>query len=49
MTYPGPTLKALELLQQERFRKDVLSPETVGRLVEAGVVASLGKAAGGGS
>jgi mediator of RNA polymerase II transcription subunit 31 len=34
LTYPGPTLKALQLLQQERFRKDILSPETVGRMVE---------------
>ncbi|CAF9930601.1 MAG: suppressor of hpr1 [Heterodermia speciosa] len=27
LDYPGPTLKALELLQQERFRQDILSPE----------------------
>ena len=27
LDYPGPTLKALELLQQERFRQEILSPE----------------------
>ena len=25
-SYPGPTLRALELLQQERFRREILSP-----------------------
>ena len=44
LTYPGPTLKALELLQQEQFRKDILSPDTVARLIEGGVVATLGEA-----
>ncbi|TVY53549.1 Mediator of RNA polymerase II transcription subunit [Lachnellula suecica] len=29
LTYPGPTLKNLELLQQERFRADILGPDTV--------------------
>ena len=37
LNYPGPTLKNLELLQQERFRTDILSPETVGRLIEEGI------------
>jgi len=41
LTYPGPTLKALQLLQQEKFRQDILSPETVGRLIEGGVTASV--------
>ena len=27
--YPGPTLKALELLQQERFRGDILNPQVM--------------------
>jgi len=36
LTYPGPTLKSLELLQQERFRTDILSPETVARMVDEG-------------
>ena len=34
LSYPGPTLKALELLQQEEFRKDILRPEVVGQLAE---------------
>jgi len=43
--YPGPTLKSLQLLQQEQFRKDILSPETVARLIAGGVIATLGDAA----
>lgn len=42
LLYPGPTLKALELLQQEKFRQDILSPEIVGRLAEGEVLASVG-------
>lgn len=38
--YPGPTLRVLELLQQEKFRKDVLIPEVVARLAEEGFEAS---------
>jgi mediator of RNA polymerase II transcription subunit 31 len=34
LMYPGPTLKALELLQVEGFRRDVLRPEVVGWLAE---------------
>jgi len=45
LMYPGPALKALQLLQQEQFRKDILSPETVARLIEGGVNATLGDAA----
>ncbi|KAH7336215.1 SOH1-domain-containing protein [Rhexocercosporidium sp. MPI-PUGE-AT-0058] len=41
LNYPGPTLKNLELLQQERFRTDILSPDTVARLFEEGVKKSL--------
>ena len=41
LLYPGPTLKALELLQQERFRQDILSPDTVAKLAEALVTASV--------
>ncbi|MCJ1228576.1 hypothetical protein MMC12_005237 [Toensbergia leucococca] len=43
LSYPGPTLKALELLQQERFRQDILSPETMTRLAEGAVMASIGE------
>ncbi len=42
LLYPGPTLKALALLQQESFREDILSPETVARLAEGQVLASIG-------
>ena len=31
-SYPLPTLKALQLLQQGRFRQDILSPDTVAKL-----------------
>lgn len=43
--YPGPTLKSLQLLQRERFRKEILSPETMGRMIEEGVMASTRDAA----
>lgn len=43
LTYPAPTLKALQLLQQERFRRDILMPETVARLIEGGIKAVLGE------
>ncbi|KAL9596617.1 MAG: hypothetical protein Q9179_004556 [Wetmoreana sp. 5 TL-2023] len=41
LIYPGPTLKALELLQQEKFRRDILSPDTVARLAEQTLLASI--------
>lgn len=41
LAYPGPTLRALELLQEERFRADVLSPEVVTRLAQEAVKGSL--------
>ncbi|RFU32633.1 hypothetical protein B7463_g3700, partial [Scytalidium lignicola] len=41
LTYPGPTLRNLELLQQERFRAEILSPDVVVRLVEEGVKAGM--------
>ncbi|KEZ43029.1 hypothetical protein SAPIO_CDS5103 [Scedosporium apiospermum] len=41
LTYPGPTLKHLELLQQERFRRDILSPDLVQGLVEEGMKAAV--------
>jgi mediator of RNA polymerase II transcription subunit 31 len=36
LTYPGPTLKNLELLQSERFRREVLSPNVVAALIAEG-------------
>lgn len=41
LCYPGPTIRALDLLQQERFRAEVLSPEVVGLLMQEGVKGSL--------
>jgi len=41
LSYPGPTLKSLELLQQEDFRRDVLRPDVVGRLAEGFLNGSL--------
>ncbi|KAL2055918.1 hypothetical protein ABVK25_003560 [Lepraria finkii] len=46
LSYPGSTLKALELLQEERFRTDILSPEVVGLLVREGVESSTGYMSG---
>ncbi|GME55765.1 Mediator of RNA polymerase ii transcription [Neofusicoccum parvum] len=42
LTHPGPTLRALQLLQQEQFRKEIIMPDTVGRLIEEGVRARAG-------
>ncbi|PMD27627.1 SOH1-domain-containing protein [Hyaloscypha hepaticicola] len=41
LTYPGPTLKNLELLQQERFRADILSPDKVAELAEEGMKSGM--------
>jgi len=41
LIYPGPTLQNLELLQQEKFRQDILSPDIVARMVEEGVKAGM--------
>ncbi|KAM5346800.1 hypothetical protein ACJ41O_009805 [Fusarium nematophilum] len=41
LTYPGPTLRHLELLQQETFRQQIMSPDVVQRLLEEGMTASV--------
>lgn len=41
LTYPGPTLKHLELLQQEKFRQDIISPELMQALAIEGQKASI--------
>lgn len=41
LQYPGPTLKNLQLLQQERFRTEILDGSVVQALVEEGVRASV--------
>ena len=38
--YPGPTLRALELLQQEQFRKDILITAVVQAMVDEGFEAA---------
>ncbi|KAF3764993.1 hypothetical protein M406DRAFT_70500 [Cryphonectria parasitica EP155] len=41
LAYPGPTLRNLELLQQEQFRKDIISPAVVQELVGQGLKAAV--------
>lgn len=41
LAYPGPTLRNLELLQQEAFRKAVISPEFVDAMVADGMKAAV--------
>ncbi|PMD54525.1 SOH1-domain-containing protein [Hyaloscypha bicolor E] len=41
LTYPGPALKNLELLQQERFRADILSPDKMNELIEEGMKSGM--------
>ncbi len=41
LLWPGPTLKHLELLQQEKFRRDIIRPEVVQRLEEEGMKAAV--------
>lgn len=38
--YPGPTLRALQLLQEERFRKDILIPAVVEAMKSEGIEAA---------
>jgi mediator of RNA polymerase II transcription subunit 31 len=38
--YPGPTLRALELIPQEAFRRDIISPEAVARMMQEGIEAA---------
>ena len=41
LTYPGPTLRNLELLQQERFRQDIISPDLVQGMIQGGMRAAV--------
>lgn len=34
LTHPGATLRNLELLQQEQFRRDIIRPDVIARLFE---------------
>jgi len=38
--YPGPTLRALELLQQEQFRKDAVTPALIEAMAREGFEAA---------
>ncbi|KAI6799253.1 hypothetical protein KC337_g13218 [Hortaea werneckii] len=46
--YPGPTLRMLDLLQQDQFRKDAISPALIDDLVRTGFEASTAGLVGGG-
>jgi mediator of RNA polymerase II transcription subunit 31 len=39
LSYPGPALKTLELLQQESFRKQILTPALQMHLIEENIKA----------
>lgn len=41
LAYPGPTLRNLELLQQETFRKNIISPDFVNAMVNEGMKAAV--------
>lgn len=36
LTHPGAVLRSLELLQQERFRRDIIRPDVIVGLLEGG-------------
>lgn len=38
LTHPGPTLRALRLLQEETFRRDVIRPQVIEGLAGLGLV-----------
>ncbi|KAI7344411.1 hypothetical protein KC354_g15183 [Hortaea werneckii] len=49
LQYPGPTLRMLDLLQQDHFRKDAISPALIDDLVRTGFEASTAGLVGGGA
>jgi len=36
LSHPGAVLRNLELLQQERFRRDIIRPDVIARLLDGG-------------
>ncbi|WPG98506.1 Hypothetical protein R9X50_00129700 [Acrodontium crateriforme] len=40
LQYPGPTLRALELLQEDRFRKDIINPMLAEAMMREGFEAA---------
>ena len=43
LTHPGATLRNLELLQQEQFRRDIIRPDVIEKLLAAGTDANAGQ------
>lgn len=41
LAYPGPTLRNLELLQQETFRKNIISPDFANAMISVGTNAAV--------
>jgi mediator of RNA polymerase II transcription subunit 31 len=39
LTHPAATLRNLELLQQEQFRKDIIRPDVIAKLLETDIAA----------
>jgi mediator of RNA polymerase II transcription subunit 31 len=46
LSHPGAVLRSLELLQQERFRKDIIRPDVIARLLEGGTSETDGQGMG---
>lgn len=42
LTHPGPTLRALRLLQEETFRRDIIRPQVIEGLAGLGIMGDLG-------
>ena len=42
LTHPGPTLRALRLLQEETFRRDIIRPQVIEGLAGFGLVGDQG-------
>jgi len=41
LSYPGPTLRALELLRQPRFRREIVRPVVMMQMAEEGIRESV--------
>ncbi len=41
LTYPGPTIKNLQLLQQGKFRQEIISPDLANALIVEGMKAAV--------
>ncbi|KAJ5769446.1 hypothetical protein N7520_004005 [Penicillium odoratum] len=44
LTHPGPTLRALRLLQEDNFRRDIILPQVIEGLVGVNVVSDAANA-----